>query len=149
MKKISLIVLMCLLLQCLSGCTAGISSKNSMSPEQVLKEHFKLLNEKKVNKLEQTVTKRHEGTLWGTENLEYIKIISIEEDTTEATKSGYLDYGAGAKKKPTDLKIFKVKYEVKYKDDQKGPQPSGEYEWNYFLIKENKDSPWLIDDWGY
>ncbi|WP_082204464.1 DUF4829 domain-containing protein [Clostridium homopropionicum] len=52
-------------------------------------------------------------------------------------------------KNPFDVKVFKVQYEVKYIDNNKGPEPDGKYECVFYVVKEQKDSYWLIDTLGY
>lgn len=65
-------------------------------------------------------------------------------------RDGYIRNGRGSINNTTseNLKVYNVDYEVKYKRDGIVPQDSGTYEWWYFLIRENKNSPWLIDDFG-
>lgn len=80
------------------------------------------------------------------DNLDSIKIVNINE----GIRNDYLRNGRGSINNTTseNLKVYKVDYEVKYKRDGIEPHVSGTYEWWYFLIRENENSPWLIDDFG-
>ena len=45
--------------------------------------------------------------------------------------------------------IFKVKFYVKYKNENLGFTSSGPDDFYYFLIRKDKNSPWLIDWAGH
>ncbi|GAA0084901.1 DUF4829 domain-containing protein [Clostridium sp. CTA-7] len=122
------------------------------SAKTVVENYFKYKNEKNKDNLLTTLTERFNApnVVWGFENLDSTKIISIEEEKNEKIKEGYLNNGMGKINGTTEnnLKIYKVRYEVKYKKDGVGPQDSGIYDWWYFLIRKDENSPWLIDDMG-
>jgi hypothetical protein len=77
------------------------------------------------------------------DNLVSIKIVNINEELNEGIRNYYLRNGRGSINNTIseNLKVYKVDYEVKYKHDGIGPQDSGIYEWWYFLIRENENSP--------
>jgi hypothetical protein len=138
MKRLSIIWLLCLLVVLLTSCSLQTSTDNSnISAEQVVKDHFKWRNEKNLAKLEETLTEKRKGIQWNLDNLEYVKLLEIIEVTNSITNP----------KPKENTKVFKVKYEIKFKEE-KGPQNSGTYEWYYFVVKEQQNSPWLVDDWG-
>lgn len=122
------------------------------SAKTVVENYFKYKNEKNKDNLLTTLTERFNApnVVWGFENLDSTKIISIEEEKNEKIKEGYLNNGMGKINGTTEnnLKIYKVRYEVKYKKDGVGPQDSRIYDWWYFLIRKDENSPWLIDDMG-
>lgn len=122
----------------------------SLDPQKVVENYFKYMNEKNEEKLLENLTEGHKNTSWGFENLEYIKIINIVEETDPTQKNGYLFNGAGKANGTTEenLKVYRVEYEVKYKKDGVGPQDSGKYTWWFDVIRKNSSSPWLIDDFG-
>ncbi|MEG1481743.1 DUF4829 domain-containing protein [Clostridium sp.] len=128
----------------------GTSNKN---PEIVVENYFKYQNDKDKEKLLTTLTKWHNGpnVVWGFENLKKINLESISEETDKAVIEGYITHGRGMDNGTTleNLKVYNVKYDVKYKDDSEGPEKSGTYEKWFYVIRENKDAPWLIDDFGY
>lgn len=122
----------------------------SLDPQKVVENYFKYMNEKNKEKLLENLTEWHNNMIWGFENLDYIKIINIEEETNENQKKGYLYNGNGKinETKEENLKVYRVDYEVKYKKDGVGPQDSGKYTWWFFVIRKSSSSPWLIDDFG-
>lgn len=122
---------------------------DELSAEQIVREHFRWRNEKNLPKLKGTMTKENKGISWMIENLNYIKLLNIQEDKSDNAKAMYMNNGKGLIKNPSDVKVFKVQYEVKYIDDNKGPEQDGKYECVFYVVKEQKDSYWLIDTWGY
>ena len=135
---------------------APVFNKNnrvsSYSAQTVVEKHFQYRNEKNKEKLLTTLTKHWDNPnmKWEFENLDSIKIIDIEEERDERIKRGYLGNGRGNINGVTEdnVKVYKVKYEIKFINDEVGPQDSGTYTWWYFLIREDNKSPWLIDDFG-
>lgn len=47
-----------------------------------------------------------------------------------------------------NIAIIYALYNAKY-DHTKVPSDDGEIEWHFTLIRKDKDSPWLIQAWGY
>lgn len=129
-----------------------MTSTSIIDPAQiVVEDYFKYKNEKNKEKIYTTLTghRKAPNTIWGFDKLEHIKIIKLEEEKDQKHYESYLENGRGSINETTinNLKIFKVRYEVKYKDET-GPQESGTYDWWFFLIRKNETSPWLIDDFG-
>lgn len=125
---------------------------DSLEPQEVVENYFKYMNVKNKEKLLENLTEEYKAAnmVWGFENLDYIKILNLEEETDPTQKNGYLTNGKGKYNgtKEENLKVFRVNYEVKYKDDNVGPQPSGKYIWWFFVIRENSSSPWIISEFG-
>ncbi|MBL4931863.1 DUF4829 domain-containing protein [Clostridium paridis] len=128
------------------------SQNKSLDSKQVVENYFKYRNEKNKKEILKTLTKWHDApnVVWGFENLDNIKIVDIKEENSKDVRNGYLQNGRGSVNNTTEnnLKVYKVKYEVKYLKDGVGPQDSGVYDWWFFVIRENENSPWLIDDMG-
>ncbi len=116
--------------------------------EDVIKEHFKWWNEKNINKLNNTMTKDLSNISWNLQNTDYVKLINIKEELSGNIKDGYMNNGKGKYIKPKDVKVFAVQYEIKLKDDNKGALTSGKHEQYYILIKQDENSPWLINEMG-
>lgn len=155
MKKI--IVLLLFLAIVFSGCskvkTQISDSKNQqLQPKQVIDSYFKYYNEKNREGVLSTETEVNKApnVVFGFENLKYIKLISMWEDTNPKQKEAYMKYGRGSVNgvKEENVIIYKVKYDVKYKKDGIGPQDSGIYIKWFTIIRKDKNSPWLIDDIG-
>lgn len=137
----------------------GLTVFNSMevdskahSAQRVVENFFQYKNEKNKDKLLITLTEHWNApnVIWGFENLDSIKIINIEEEKNEKVKKVYLSNGRGSINGTTEnnLKVYKVIYEVKYKNDGVGPEDSGTYDSWYFVIRKDENSPWLIDEMG-
>lgn len=139
-----------------SGCskenTKVVVNSSNDSAETVVKKYFQYKNEKDKSKMLTTLTElwKAPNVVWGFENLDSIKIINIKEEKNNTIRKGYLSNGRGSINGTTEknLKVYKVKYEVKYKKDGIEPQDSGIYDWWYFVIRKDDNSPWLIDDFG-
>jgi len=153
MKKLILLLITIALSIGLIACNSSTQDSLNDDSKSVVENHFIHENEKNKDKLLTTLTNHYkqDNTDWGFDNLDSIKIVNINEELNEGIRDGYLRDGRGSinNTAPENLKVYKVDYEVKYKRDGIGPQDSGTYEWLYFLIREDKNSPWLIDDFGY
>ncbi len=144
-----LIIIITLIL--LVGCSSEsnrVTETKGDSAQTVVENYFKYKNEKNKDKLLTTLTEHFNApnVVWGFDNLESTKIISIEEEMNEKVKEGYLRNGRGSINGTTEnnLKVYKVKY----KNDGASPQNSEIYDWWYFVIRKDENSPWLIDDMG-
>ena len=47
-----------------------------------------------------------------------------------------------------NIAIISALYKAKY-DGTQPPSSFGDFDWHYVLIREDKNSPWYIQDWGY
>lgn len=137
------------------GCSNNINKEKDStndSAKVVVENYFKYQNEKDKDKMLTTLTQRYNApnVVWGFENLKNVKLLNIEEETDENVREGYLTNGMVSINKTTkdNLKVFKVKYEINYKKDGIGPKDSGTYDYWYFVIRKDSNSPWLIDDMG-
>jgi hypothetical protein len=150
-KVMLLIITLIILVGCSNDTNRVIDSKGD-SAQTVVENYFKYKNEKNKDKLLTTLAEHYNApnVVWGFDNLNSIKLVSIEEEMDEKFKEGYLHNGRGRTNGTTEnnLKIYKVKYEVNYKNDGVGPQDSGIYDWWYFVIRKDEKSPWIIDDMG-
>ena len=148
----------------LTGCTTESAKDKKveralLKPKEVVEEFLKYYNQKNLEGMNLFTTERYHssGANWGFDNLEYIKIINIIEDTNEANKEIYLQQMKKSQiidmdKEKSELEnvaIFKVAFEVKYKKEGVGPSDSGKDLYDYILIRKDRDSPWLIDSFGH
>lgn len=134
----------------LIGCSK--SQTQLSEPQQIVENYFKYSNEKNKEEVLSTLTEWHNSpnVVLGIENLENIKLIDIKEEKSNTIRNGYLHNGRGSINNTTEnnLKVYTVKYEVKYKKDSIVPQDSGIYDWCFFVVRKDENSPWLIDDMG-
>ncbi|MGV8981136.1 DUF4829 domain-containing protein [Clostridium sp.] len=155
-KSLNFIMLFIIAVIIFVGCSKEIAkvavNSQSDSAQTVVEKYFKYKNEKNKDNVLTTLTEHFNApnVVWGFENLDSIKIINIEKESKDTVIKGYLNNGNGSENGTTEinLKVYKVKYEVKYKKDGIGPQDSGTYDWWYFVIRKDENSQWLIDDFG-
>jgi len=106
---------------------------SSMAAKQVVEEYFKYWNGKNVAEMEKRMTPNRKGIEWGFDELEYMKLISINE--RRAREDG--------------TKAFEVVFDVKFKGGVGGgDMKDGKTTWDYLLKQDSANSPWLIYDWG-
>jgi hypothetical protein len=148
----------------LTGCTTQNPKDKNVQitlskPKVVIEEFFKYYNQKNLQGINSLTTERSHSleSSWGFDNLEYIKVINIVEDNNQSNKESYIRSGKKGQiidmeKEKSELEniiIFKVDFEVKYKKDGIGPSDSGRENYNYILIRKDKNSPWLINSFGH
>ncbi|MBC9786124.1 DUF4829 domain-containing protein [Heliobacterium chlorum] len=116
--------------------------------------YFDYYNKHDKEGLLSVMTEHHNSpnAVWGFDDLEYMKIIELEDVTNSIREyvDDYLTTGRGSINgvKKENVRVFTCFYEVKYREET-GPQNSGKYKMKYILIRQDERSPWLIDDRGY
>ncbi|MEG0774594.1 DUF4829 domain-containing protein [Clostridium sp.] len=148
----------------LTGCTSKNSKDKKidvalLTPTEVIEEFLKCYNQKDLKGMNVFTTEKYHysESSWGFDNLEYIKLINIIEDTNQENKEMYLRQMKKGQildmeKEKSELEnatIFDVYFEVKYKKEGVGPSDSGKDRYSYTLIRKDKNSPWLISSMGY
>lgn len=78
------------------------------------------------------------------DNIESIKILNIDKVKDENIYKAFIDGNSIDRK---NVEIYKVKYDIKFKDASKTPIDNGEDEMDYTLVKD-ENSKWKIDSWG-
>ncbi|OBR94240.1 MULTISPECIES: DUF4829 domain-containing protein [Clostridium] len=161
MKKIVLVILSLFII--LTGCSTTKTQQTSsqkqasesqrlLQPKQVVESYFKYLNEKNKKALFTTITEwqKAPNVEWGFDIREYIKLISVNEETNPVFKEGYLSNGRGSINgvKKENVKVYKVDYDVKYKEDAITAEDNGKNTSWFFVVRKDKNSPWLIDSQG-
>ncbi len=149
-KNIVLIILITIIFS-VTTCSKQNTSQIE-NPQSVVENYFNSMNEKNVDEHLKTLSeneKRNQGKI-NFDKIEYINIMSIDEEMDTKFKEGYLQNGRGKEKgiSEENLKVYKVKYDVKYKEGTVTARDSGTYEEWYWIIRENSNSPWVIDDAG-
>ncbi|OAA88570.1 DUF4829 domain-containing protein [Clostridium ljungdahlii] len=161
MKKVVLVILSLFIM--LTGCSITKTQQTSsqkqasesqqlLQPKQVVENYFKYLNEKNKKALFTTITEwqKAPNVEWGFDVREYIKLISVNEETNPVFKEGYLSNGRGSINgvKKENVKVYKVDYDVKYKEDAITAEDNGKNTSWFFVVRKDKNSPWLIDSQG-
>lgn len=148
----------------LTGCTTQNSKDKKidvalLKPKEVIEGFFKYYNQKNLEGMNIFTTEKYHfsESSWGFDNLEYIKVINIIEDTNQANKEIYLRQMKkgqiiDTEKEKSELEnvtIFNVDFYVKYKEEGVGPSDSGPDKFSYTLIRKDKNTPWLISSFGH
>ena len=106
---------------------------SSVAAKRVVEKFFTSWNGKNDTELEKRMTANKKGITWDFDNLEYIKLMSINE--RQPREAG--------------TKAFEVTFDVKFKRGVGGgDMTDGKTTWDYLLKQETPSSPWLIYDWG-
>lgn len=133
------------------GCVSykknkGISEYKSiaytLTAEEILQKHFDFLINKNEYMLKHTMTPNNHKINFDLKNLRNFDVLSVEEVGYDSIAQSYMPEDVV----PVDATSFNVEFEVEYKKVKQ--QDNGRYCFRYVLIKESKDSPWLIADWG-
>jgi len=83
--------------------------------------------------------------LFGTEKR---TLLSIDYNSQDSMRKSYKPGGKYVE--PENIIVFKVSFNIDYPDKVTGPWNEGVYEnWSMILIRDDKNSPWLIYDQGY
>jgi len=83
--------------------------------------------------------------LFGTEKR---TLLSIDYDSQDSMRKSHKPGGKYVE--PENIIVFKVSFNIDYPDKDTGPWNEGVYEnWSMILIRDDKNSPWLIYDQGY
>lgn len=141
MRKV-LIGIIAIIISILSiECVVNYQRKREMAiskPEQAIESYFKYYNKKDVDGVLSTLsdTMREErcgkNVKWGFEYLDYEKIVKIAKIEE---KENWVKYN--------------VIYESKYTTEDTGePWKSGVHTIDFYLVRKDKKSPWLINEIG-
>ena len=142
-KSLRIVILLSILVVFVTWLNKGEDQTISRSPaEKVVRAFFESLKNNDKLRIDSYVTHGNKG-VWSRHETKYVKVLSIKED--DLAKKSYLKYGRGEILKPFDVKAFSIFFLMSCDD------PSMDniwYDWHFTVIKERKDSPWLIDAWG-
>lgn len=131
---------------------AGFTDEEVASARAVVEEYFRAVAAKDDAAILKTLTPVHHHpneVLYGDETC---TLLSIDYDEADLNRYSYLESGRG-RVNGTELEnviVFKVNFNVDYPQGIQGSFNQGNYtNWNMILIRDNRNSPWLIDDQGY
>jgi Domain of unknown function (DUF4829) len=178
MKKISTLTILLVMFSIFAGCTKESSTDvdaqkvvegskievdtpdavedsntdvNTPEAQKVVEDYFKYMQEKKQEKLDALFYRKSHGD-YGFSNLKEIKLLSIKENKRKISKESFVTHGNGQVygTKMSNVILYDVTYEVKFKDDNYGPLTSGTQADCFAIIRDDKkDSSWLIGDVGH
>lgn len=120
--------------------------KDSIEAEQVIKDSFKYENENNLEKTLECYVDKYKNSDFGLDNLIYKNIIDIElledEPDFRYTIAGILLNEPNMDIE--EMKMYRVKSYVEYKDENIEPVDSGETSHRYTMIKLKDLNKWVI-----
>ncbi|WP_190285327.1 DUF4829 domain-containing protein [Clostridium sp. JN-1] len=126
---------------------SDITASDLEAAKKVVEDYYIYRNEKNLDKMNSTLTessfcRSNESTV------DYIKLINIVEDKNPKLKEEYINNGRGTLNgaKAENIIIFRVDYDVKYSGQ--ASEPNGKNGCWATVIRKDKNSPWLIDEFG-
>jgi beta-lactamase regulating signal transducer with metallopeptidase domain len=118
----------------------------------VVEEYFRAVKAKDSKAILKTLTPQHNNpnvVLFGEETR---TLLLIDYNPEDPMRQSYITSGRGGVNgtKKENVIVFKVNFNVEYPKGVTGPFNEGKYKnWSVILIRDGKNSPWLIDDQGY
>lgn len=128
------------------------SEEEIQSAKSVVEQYFKAKNERNKSAVLSTVTEHLRAPnviFWQDEK---ITVNNISINISDKMRTDYIKYGRGSINNTAleNVIVFRVDYTVNIPQGGKSAYENGNYQ-NYgiILIRDNKNSQWLIDDMGY
>lgn len=131
---------------------ADFSEEEIQSAKAVVERYFKAKNEKDRPAVLATVTEplRTPNTVFWED--EKITVNNIAYDADDQMRKDYTESGRGSVNNTAveNVIVFRVDFTVSVPADGKSAYSNGDYkDYCMILIRDNKNSQWLIDDMGY
>lgn len=120
------------------------SKKDLRDSEKVIQNAFFYKDKHNLEKLRELYSSRYADSDFRLFNLASIKVLEIK--LFEEQKNYPLNPNLDIERK--NMIMYKVRYYVEFKDQTIEPMDTGEYEINYFLIRENNKGNWKIESVG-
>jgi beta-lactamase regulating signal transducer with metallopeptidase domain len=131
---------------------SAFTEEEVAAARMVVEDYFRAIQGKDDDTILKTLTPMYNHpnvVLYGEETR---TLISIDYNEDDPMRKSYVEYGRGKinRTKIEDTIVFKVSFNVKYPKGVSGSFNEGDYtNWSVILIREGKESSWLIDDQGY
>ncbi|TAH63803.1 MAG: DUF4829 domain-containing protein, partial [Anaerolineaceae bacterium] len=130
----------------------GFTEEEVVAGQAVVEEYFRAIEVKDDESILKTMTPMYSQPNTVLYDEETRSLLSIEYIEDDPFRKSYVEYGRGRLNgtKIEDVIVFKVSFNVKYPEGVFGVYNEGDYtNWSMILIREDNESPWLIDDQGY
>ncbi|SDH84548.1 protein of unknown function [Desulfosporosinus hippei DSM 8344] len=121
------------------------SKKDLRDSENVIRDKFFYENEHNLEKVRELYSSKYADSDFRLFNLASIKLLEIkllEDERNYSYRAGFKDL------ERKNLIVYKVRYSVEFKDQTIEAIDSGEYDFAYYLIRENNGGNWKIDGTG-
>lgn len=80
----------------------------------------------------------------------YADRLWYDKEKTEELIDSYMNYGHDSVNGVKRENVMAVLSNLKTGDKTAGMEPNTVYtNWNWIMIRDNEDSEWVMDDWGY
>ncbi len=128
------------------------SSQEVAAAQSVVEEYFRACKEKDSGAILKTLTPEHNRPntfLFGEETK---TLLTIDYNPEDSERQTYITSGRGSFNdiREENVIVFRVSFNIEYPEGVIGAWNEGKYEnWSIILIRDDKDSPWLIDDQGW
>jgi hypothetical protein len=146
MRK-ALAMITCGIILFCSACSS--TDPKAMTARQTLDSFFQCIDQKDANGLDSLLAANRQDISWELDKWKTFKVNSIEDITTEDRVNGFNSSGAGMGKHLYAVKVFKASFHVTFTGGSATGMSDGYYDWLFFVVQQEKDSPWRIADWGY
>ena len=87
------------------------------------------------------------------DEFKYCENVCLKYDEAECARwvDDYMMYGHGTFNGVSQENVIIILSEFTTPNDvgETAFNPNGTYNWRFILIRDNPDSPWRVDDWGY
>jgi hypothetical protein len=128
------------------------SSQEVAAAQSVVEKYFRACEEKDSRAILKTLTSeynRPNTVLFGEETK---TILTIDYSPEDPMREWYITSGRGSVNdiREENVIVLRVSFNIEYPEGVIGAWNEGKYEdWSIVLIRNDKDSPWLIDDQGW
>lgn len=115
----------------------------NMSPEETVTYHFQQINnrsKKAMNSVVYSKMRSQSLSFWG---LNDVKLLSCEE-----ADSSKINFQESWFSNPYAISAVNVEFDINYKEDYGSGIANMTYHWQYYLVKRDKTSEWMIVQWG-
>ncbi len=126
-------------------CGCSTSTTKSMSPEETVRCYFSQFSDKSQSGMDALVYEKMRGKDFDLNHLNSVKLISCTEENDTSKISSNKEWYSN----PYKVALVHVAFDINYKSGgSSGGFNNGRYNWDYYLVKENEKSDWIIVQWG-
>jgi len=138
-----IVVVIVIIIMSSTSCTNEMSKEtNDLSPEEIVELYFTYWSDKNESNMDSLVKESKRSADFDLQNLNFV---TLESCVKREDKGGWNDAWFD---NPYDYVCVDVSFSVEYKSGFGGGFDNGTYKWQYYLVKETKDSDWIIVMWG-
>lgn len=143
MKYLGIVALVVLALYS-GGCT--LSRHQSPAPldsVETVERYFTAISESDLAMIARLHSSRRRANMprdYG-ENIKSIRLLKAHKVSNSRINLDYL------KDRVRDVEVVQAQFDIEFYQERS--MTNGRHCWNYVVVRESRDGPWLIDDWGH